>query len=77
MSSKSRLLELNQELGRVFKEIEDICSDEYRSIVIAADDQFNESFGTIVGSFSPRLDNFRNKINKIADKFPSKRKRNK
>ena len=73
MSDHSRLLELNAELGKVFEEMQLIAS-EHRSIMISTDAQFNESFGMVMDGFEPKLDHFRSRVTRIADKFPRQRR---
>ncbi len=73
--SKQRLEELSDNLAKTMDEIELIAS-VHRSILIT-DNGFNESFGAIVDGHSIKVLAFRKKLDKIADKLPSERRKRK
>ena len=74
--SKERLEDLSVELAKIVAEIELIASC-HRSVLIT-DNGYNESFGVIIDAFEAKTNSFRKKLDKIAPKLPSeKRKRKK
>lgn len=71
--SKSRLSELNTQLGVIFAEIQTL-SEENKDLLIN-DGQWVESLGICVEAFDKKLHSFRSKLNKYIDKMPSTRRK--
>lgn len=72
--SKSELDKLNVELGRVLDEINHLAA-KYPSIMIADDDNWSESFSAVAELYNDRIENYRKKLRKIANKLPKVRKK--